>query len=402
MSDRKARILIITSSYPPVVGGVQTVAHSVALQLSTNGHEVRVVTNRYPVSLPPKENIDGVKVERLLLLSPAADQLRRKRPDLFFASFYFYPRSYWRLKRILERFRPDVLNVHYPDHQIPFVLRLRRQFDFRLVVSLHGHDIEQTLNEPEAQVGIHAARPSASVRRRLRAILAAADAVTACSSDLLNKAYQVEPAIAGKSLVINNGIDPMRFHERESYCYPRPYVLAIGRLTHKKGFDVLIDAFAKDQAQGWPDLIIAGDGEELDSLRAQVQRLGLSRNIRFFGEASNREVVKLLNGCLNVVVPSRREPFGIVALEGLAAGKPVLATRVGGLPELLEGADALLVPPDDSSQLALAIKAALQRSKQEPAFGLRNRQIAARFSAERMIGGYLRAYQGEAAGDAHS
>jgi D-inositol-3-phosphate glycosyltransferase len=173
-------------------------------------------------------------------------------------------------------------------------------------------------------------------------------------------------------------------------------------LTYKKGFDVLIEAFAKNQSQADPDLIIAGGGEEYDALRSQVERLGLNGSIHFFGEASKRDVVKLLNGCLNVVVPSRSEPFGIVALEGLAAGKPVLATRVGGLPELLEGADAFLVPAGDPSQLAHAMNRALQRSKREPAFGSRNRQIAARFSTQRMIAGYLRAYQSGATSNAYS
>ncbi len=314
MINGKARILIFSSSYLPVIGGVQAVAHNLAKQLTLNGHEVRVVTNRYPVSLAPREAIDGVAVDRLLLLRPQSDQLRRSRPDLFLASLYYYPQSYWRLRNIFKEFRPDVINVHFPDHQIPLVLKLRREFDFRLVVSLHGHDVERAVNVHATRNGTNALPTSKRTRRQLRAILAQADAVTAVSGDLLNKATQFEPTISGKSQVINNGIDPTRFKDKESYQHPKPYILGLGRLVHKKGFDLLIQAFAECDFENKPDLIIAGSGEERDLLQAQVERLGLNERVHFFGEASSDEVVQLLNGSLSVVVPSRSEPFGIVAL----------------------------------------------------------------------------------------
>src|SRR5258708_34290912 len=89
MTGNKARILLVSCSYAPVVGGVQTVAHNLAKQLIDCGHEVRVVTHRYPVALPAKETIDGVRVDRLLFLSPDFDYLRRPRPDLFRAPFFY-------------------------------------------------------------------------------------------------------------------------------------------------------------------------------------------------------------------------------------------------------------------------------------------------------------------------
>ena len=335
MFDGKARILIFSSSYLPVVGGVQTVAHSLAKQLILNGHEVRVATNRYPVSLPASETIDGVPVDRLLLLRPQTGQLRRRRPDLFLASLYFYPQSYWRLRNILREFRPNVINIHFADQQVSLVLKLRREFDFRLVVSLHGHDVERAVNGHTTGNGRDNPRAPKRVLSQLRAILAQADAVTAVSGNLLHKATKVEPTISNKSYVINNGIDPTRFEDKKSYQHPRPYILGLGRFVPNKGFDLLIQAFAECDREDKPDLIIAGSGEQRDILKAQVERLGLTGKIHFFGEASPGEVVQLLNGCLVVAVPSRSETFGIVALEGLAAGKPVLATRTGGLEEFL-------------------------------------------------------------------
>src|SRR5215470_14146655 len=119
------RILLVPSTYPPVLGGVQTVTHNLAKHLLQRGHEVQVVTNRYPRSLPAQETLDGISVRRLLFLLPDLDSLRRRRADLFLASFYFYPLSLWRLRSLMRSFRPDVVNVHFPAQQTQFVLALR-------------------------------------------------------------------------------------------------------------------------------------------------------------------------------------------------------------------------------------------------------------------------------------
>jgi glycogen(starch) synthase len=346
------RILLVPNTYHPVMGGVQTVTHNLAQNLLKSGHEVQVVTNRYPRSLPVREIMDGISVRRLLFLTPDMNTLQRGRADLFLASFYFYPSSLWRLRNLIRTFRPDVVNVHFPDHQINFILALRQRFEFRLIVSLHGHEIERVAVEAQ----------------RLRLILREADAVTACSQDLLDKAIGVEPSIAAKAQVIHNGVDPKRFLDKSSHCHPRPYALAFGRLTHKKGFDLLLEAFAQADAVERIDLIIAGNGEEQNALIQQATQLGLERRVHFRGQATPKEVVRLLNGCLFVVVPSRYEPFGIVALEALAAGKPLLATKTGGLAEFLaefgENRLVVLVNPG-SEELANGLRRMCELSRDQ-------------------------------------
>jgi glycogen(starch) synthase len=258
---------------------------------------------------------------------------------------YYYPATLRYARRLLGAFRPDVVNVHFPDAQIPFVLRMRRERNFRLIVSLHGHEI---LRWFEATHG-----PCDRARQQLVTVLKEADAVTACSRYLLDRAIELEPAVADKGHAIHNGIDLERFADKTPFAHGRPYVLAFGRLTYKKGFDLLLRAFAR-AASDRPgvDLVVAGDGEERAALETLAGDRDLAGRVLFTGRASPVEVVKLLNGCLLVVVPSRTEPFGIAALEALAAGKPVLATRVGGLPEFLgdgasleTGARTMLVEP---------------------------------------------------------
>ena len=323
------RLLLLPSSYLPVLGGVQTVAHNLAKQLLTLGHEVRVVTNRYPVRLPARETIEGVIVDRLLFLRPEMNQLNVGRFDLFAGGLYFGPSRHRRLKRIIRDFRPDVVNVHFPAYETESLLKLRQELNFRLIVSLHGHDVQQFVN------GNGFLKTRASDADRLIKLLESADAVTAVSQDLMHKAFQLQPKIVDKSHVIPNGIDLDRFTKSVAHKHGRPYILAFGRLVYKKGFDLLIEAFAKTTFKKQTDLIIAGVGEELATLQAKAIELGLAENVYFFGRASADEVASLLKGSLGVVVPSRDEPFGIVALEALAAGKPLVATRTGGLQEWL-------------------------------------------------------------------
>ncbi|MFH2103075.1 MAG: glycosyltransferase family 4 protein [Chloroflexota bacterium] len=329
------RVLLMPASYAPVLGGLQTAVHSLARGLAQRGHTVKVITNRHPRSLPRHEQVDGVDVERLYLLSPRLADLRRGRLDIFAASLLLWPTTLLTLLRRVREFQPDVINVHFPDNQLAFLPALRRQFKFRLVVSIHGHELLRYVNEPGYGEAPTRTRPVALCK-----LLREADAVTACSSWMLEKAISLEPGVAGHGRVIYNGVDLGRFSDRSAFHYPRPYAFAYGRLTHAKGFDLLVAAFAR-VAGDIPemDLILAGAGEARRSLENLAETLGLGNRVLFWGRATSDEIVQLLNGCQFVVIPSRVEPFGIVALETLAAGKPLLATRVGGLAEIVQLAD---------------------------------------------------------------
>lgn len=338
----------MSSSYAPVLGGLQTVTRTLAEHLSRS-HQLQVLTNHYPRSLPAHEVIDAVTVRRWLFLKPRLLDLWRGRPDLFLASFYAHPLTLMRLSWLMHTFRPQVVNVHFPDNQIPYILWLRRHFSFRLVVSVHGHDIERFFesdqNDLDRRLEISATAMRAPAEQ-MRMLLRSADAVTACSRYLLDKAIALEPEVVGKGQVIYNGVDLDRFREKTAYLHPRPYLLAYGRMTYKKGFDMLIDAFAQVAKRcSRIELVLAGDGEECNRLQTQAHRLGVEARVKFFGRATPQQVVQLLNGCCGVVIPSRQEPFGIVAIEALAAGKPVLATRVGGLIEVLEDSDTDFTAP---------------------------------------------------------
>jgi glycosyltransferase involved in cell wall biosynthesis len=136
--------------------------------------------------------------------------------------------------------------------------------------------------------------------------------------------------------------------------FPFPYVLAVGSFSHKKGFDVLLRAFAAVAAEDHDvHLVLAGAGKELSAYAAFVREHRLQGRVHFVGIVQGNAKAQLYQHCRFFVCPSRREPFATVNLEALAAGKPIVATAVGGNVEVVvEGENGFLVPPENPQALA--------------------------------------------------
>ncbi len=181
------------------------------------------------------------------------------------------------------------------------------------------------------------------------------------------------------------------------YAHARPFILGIGRVVPQKGFDVLLDAYAllAQARPDAPDLIIAGDGPERERLQAQVSDLGLTGRVHLIGRADRATAVALFKGCAIFVLPSRQEPQGIVNLEAMICGKPVVAARVGGVPEVvLDGETGLLVPGEDAPAFARALEALLADPARAHALGEAGRARAeARFTWARIADQYFDIYQ---------
>lgn len=376
------RILIWTGSFLPHTGGLETVTQNLVQYLARSGHEVRVVTNRYPINLSGQEKIDGVPVRRFLFFDPPPFRKVKKLRILLFAGSLLLRRlNLLQMRHLLKTFQPDVINVHFPE-PTSWLLELDKKINCPLIVSLHGSDIEQYFDEK----GFDTEKLA-----RLRYILERADTVTACSRHLLDQAIRLQPSIKEKGRVIYNGIDLNVFEEKSSRDRFKPYVLAYGRFVYVKGFDLLIEAFANVHKK-YPgiNLLLAGEGSEQVNLSSQVAHLGLKEHVSFYGKASTPEVVSLLNGSEFVAIPSRREGFGIVALEGLAAGKLVLATKVGGLSELLQNSSNIMVEPTVEG-----IQSGLEKCltlKEKWRIEAENRKLSRAYSADAMTSQYINVY----------
>ncbi|HEY46665.1 MAG TPA: glycosyltransferase family 4 protein [Anaerolineae bacterium] len=136
---------------------------------------------------------------------------------------------------------------------------------------------------------------------------------------------------------------------------PEYIVSFVGKLTHFKGVDVLLDAAVTYERElGEVFTLIVGDGELRSELEGQAERLGLC-GVYFLGHQAQSEVAKIFNVADISVVPSRVEPFGLVAVEAMACGTPVIATNEGGLPDFVDDRVGALVDVDDPDQLAAKI-----------------------------------------------
>lgn len=229
----------------------------------------------------------------------------------------------------------------------------------------------------------------------------------------VRRAVAISPAVgeclarggvpAEKIRVINSSVDPARLRPSQPRDDLRAglgleardvTLLVLARLTHRKGVDVLLAALARADDSGRPPVcLVAGDGPMLEELKARSRGLDLSSRVCFLGHRADS--ADLLAACDVFVMPSRAEGLGIAALEAMAAGRPVVGSRVGGLADaIVHERTGLLVPPDDPAALA----AALDRVVADPA--LRHRlgdagpdRVREGFTADQMVESYLALYR---------
>lgn len=375
------KIVLLPLSYLPVLGGLQSITHQLARELLAQQLSIEVVTRCQPPNLPQHEQIEEVPIERYPMY-PRGGTISDPSVSRIIYRVHVL-RTFFSLARAIRAARPDVVHIHYPYDETLLVHWLRRIHPFRLVVTLHGNELGKP-GRPASTAYLH----------RLHSLLTAADAVTVCSASMLADLEKVIPVSETKTRVIANSVDSTRFTNQPGYRHPRPYIFSAGRLTTEKGFDLLLAAYARSVAKS-VDLVIAGTGEDAQSLRTQAARLGVEGQVHWLGQANASDIASLLGGCRFVVIPSRAEAFGLIALEAMAAGKRVLATRVGGLPELVPEPPNRLVAPTVEG-LAGGLQLMCNESTEGALLAdTVNRKHADRFDVRQMAARYLATYCGE-------
>ena len=226
----------------------------------------------------------------------------------------------------------------------------------------------------------------------LERTLEAVRAVSTCSDAVRTALLRRFPGQASRARTIWNGI-PLPAAEPPPLP-ETPSLLFVGRLSPEKGADLAIAAL--EHLATAPDLhlVLAGDGPERTSLEAQAVRRGVADRVRFAGWVPPARVRSLLAASTVLLVPSRSEGLGIAAIEAGAHGRPVVAARVGGLPEVVEdGVTGILVEPESPGALAEAVARLLD----DPALARRmgraaRRRVRQRFSIARCADAYEELY----------
>lgn len=265
----------------------------------------------------------------------------------------------WR--RAGREFAPTVLHVHCFGPNGVYATTLSRRSGTPLVITSHG----ETLADDDGAFEV-----SALLRVSLRSAIARADGVTAPSDFVLEDLrarFGLEDGVT-----IPNGVDALGEQPSLPSRLGAGYLLSVGRLGRNKGFDLLIHAFAVAQLPADARLMIVGEGPELESLTDLARSLDVDERVQFIGRLDPAAVAAAMAGATAVVVPSRAEAFGIVALEAWRSGAPLVMTSRGGAAEFIrDGEDALLVDPTRT----IALSQTLERLVGDP--DLRRRLIAA-------------------------
>jgi glycogen synthase len=341
------RVVLWPSAYLPALGGVEELTRHLALALVAVGDDVEVWTGtRNSTDHPSVETVDGLVVRRFPLPLPNGS------PPTWLHHFTTGVRTLRGMRRALRGFRPDLLHVQCFGPNGIYATLLSRLVRLPMVVTLQGETFMDDHDVFERSI---------LLRSGLRSGLGHAAAVTACSQFTLTDAEQRFGLRPGRGRVIFNGVDladtPPAADCGQIQHLDQRYVLALGRVVEKKGFDLLLKAFASIAANHEDvELVIGGDGVALPTLQQLAGTLGIAERVKFPGRLSRHQVAAAMSQAQIVVVPSRIEPFGIVVLEAWRAGRPVLATSNGGPREFVhDGEDGVLVDPSDVASLAAAL-----------------------------------------------
>lgn len=332
---RTLSVCLYTDVAPPGIGGAQTVLDCLARRLMALGHRPIVVAP--PARSAGDDRSLGYPMHR-----------HRRQVSKRLGTRLVLPR----LLLLHRRHRFDLVHCHAAYPQAHVAATFQRLTGVPFVVRPHGSDI----------LPDDAIRSVARLDRRMRRAIALAAAVIA-QGDYLKGVIADAGVDPGRIHVINNGVEVAAFRTAAFAAHPRPYILGLGGLVPHKGFDLLIRGYAS-LPPGRPDLLIAGDGPERDRLRGLADALGVGPQVVLLGPVVGEQKVGLYRSAEFFVCPSRREPFANVILEAMAAGRPVVATDVGGNGELVRhGVTGLLCEPEAPPALA----AAMQRLVEGPA-----------------------------------
>ena len=372
--------ILMINHFPLAGSGSGTYTRNLAVHLAQLGHEVTVVL---PENTDSFEKVPGVRLHPVFFSARddegvPADISAEEVPGALpfnFPCFTTHPRSTMSFGDLtadqmemykaaftkaideeIEKDRPDVIHGQH----VWILPSLAVGKGVPIVLTAHGTDLMGYDKWPE-------------MRKYAEKVMDECKTVISISKDNCDLIRERFPEAADKIVMMRNGYDPSVFypepHDRsevlkeygisEEEHLGKKLVCFAGKLARFKGVDVLLDAMrlTEDRRED-VFLIIVGDGEERDRLKDQAEKLGLI-NVRFLGNVSMQELRKLYNIADVSVVPSRREPFGLVALEAMACGIPVVASDQGGLPDFVNKSVGILAKPEDPVDLSNKIEGIL-------------------------------------------
>lgn len=349
------KIAQVTPYFHPHIGGVESNVYNISKNLLKLGHEVTVFTSLYDKALPATEDFEGLHIIRSkqlmnIFLTPVTPSL----------------------KADLVKDKWDIVHTHAPPPLSSYYVAVaKNKAHFPTVMTYHC-DPEIPIRGGGTITGFYRYTLGNYTFRRMDLVLAETETYAATSRAIWNTNAKVIPP----------GVDTERFNPSVSGDAIREkhglgsskVVLFVGRLTFHKGVNHLIDAAAiyKDAKY-----LIVGGGPMEESLKRQAAQSPNSKNIIFAGKASDNELPHYYAACDVLVLPSitRLEAFGLVMLEALSCGRPIITSDMPGMREVvMDGVDGLLAEPLDSHDIAEKIRTLLENDELRKRFGANGRK----------------------------
>lgn len=323
--------IAMVGQFPPHIGGVGVHVHTLSKKLVEEGHEVFVIT------YPHKEirDIDGIHVIGTKGLNiPGVRGLMFKK------------NAKKALENLLEKEDIDIIHGHYLFPAGAAAVEVGKEHDIKTYVTAHGSDMFE----------LYKTQPL--MRSTVKKVLRDADGVFAVSNALRHEIIATGvQGIADKTKLSWNSVDINKFSakendkfKKESHLEDKPIVLFVGNLIKRKNVDSLLEAKKISHSDYY--LVIVGDGPQFKKLKKKVDEENI-RDVIFAG--SRNDVEDIIPSCDVLVLPSYSESFGLVLIEALACGKPVIGSKVGGITEIINEDVGLLVNPNKVSSIARAI-----------------------------------------------
>jgi glycosyltransferase involved in cell wall biosynthesis len=374
------KVAFITFEYPPFVqGGAGVYAYNLVNELAKLGHEVHVIAPRAPGT--EKESVEeSIFIHRLGFLN---------KPFLAAISFWFSLRKdFSSLKK-----RAGGFDIVHSNGLSAFSLR-RKAISSPFVITIHhltkttlktlGANLTARVRNLRGEAGISSIIEPYCIRR--------ADRIIAVSQFTKRDIVNIYGIPESKIEVIYHGVQP------DNYVFPeearlklrsslgiesQPMALFVGRLVPRKGVDILLRALPRVIKEMDVKLVLAGSGNQ-SHYQQLAEALDVSDKVTFLGRVPDETLNLLYASCDVFVLPSRLEGLGIVIIEAMAAGKPVIATNAGGIPELIEaGQNGILTEAGNEGELASAIIKVLGDRSLSRTIGENNtRKVQERYSWE--------------------
>lgn len=352
--------------FPPEVGGLESHTYYLSRELVRLGHEVTMVTSRSLPGVASQEFMDGVDVVRTWF--PARNPIGWAAHSL--ASIPVY-----------QRFARDADILHAQTFaSAPPGMLAKRRLHKPLVLTLHTSHFLRLAKK-------------AAWRPVLRRIIAAADWLLAASVEIRDVALGLYAHPRAEALT--NGVDTEVFKAVQPLLPRRggrKRLIVPRRLFEKNGVEYFVRAMPLLRAEVDVEALIVGDGPLRDPLEALARELGVEEDVRFLGARPNVEMPALFASADAAVIPSLMEATSVAALEAMSCELPVAASRVGGLPEIVDESVGTLFEPADPADLTRNVLALLGRPDRQAMGAEARRRVIENWSLERLARRHVEIY----------